>query len=635
MQPLRLLQCLARALVRHGGNALGVGAVGDALVGVGEEVWNEWKHDRDEQALRDEIAAIVQMAADQFRQEVAKVVREMAGEQPPEVRQRVSRWLEAVPDQLRLSLRRPADPTGHSALPALPISQPRDLASLLSGSASPLPPPARVTLTLTGQDTAGKLFVFEERTSCIIGREKQCVPRFPSDKEYNTISRYHCLLDINPPDICVRDLGSLGGTYVNNELLDRRPTGMERDEALKRRFQERNLKDGDEIKLCKHGAAIIQVSVTVPTLCADCRAWIRNDRKAGCERAPGVYRCEACHAPTAVNRRPRPLRACARCGQDVAGAAGSNRAGEFLCTTCRQDAAGIVRDLQGQAWNGQGDVGAIQGYTILKELGRGGMGSVWLGRKDSTGQLAAIKIMLPQVAADERAVKRFLGEMATTRMLKHPNVVRLGDAGFAHGTFFMVLDYCDGGSVSDLMKKRGGTLPLDEAVEITLQALEGLQYAHNVFGPGRGLVHRDLKPANLFLSGTGSSRVTRVGDYGLAKAFDDAGLSGGTRTGEAAGTPHYIPRQQVIDFKCAEPEVDVWAMAASLYDMLTGKVPRDFPEERDPWLVVMQEPVVAIRQRKATLPRKLADVIDRGLVEEPEIGFKTAAEFKEALEDAL
>src|SRR5262249_43807704 len=153
----------------------------------------------------------------------------------------------------------------------------------------------------------------------------------------------------------------------------------------------------------------------------------------------------------------------------------------------------------------------------------------------------------------------------------------------------LVLDYCEGGSVAGLMKQRGGPLTVDEAGAIALQALEGLHYSHNVFGPGRGLVHRDISPGNLLLTGTGSARVTRVGDYGLAKAFDDAGLSGNTRTDETGGKPHFLPRQQVIDFKYAQPEVDVWALAASLYFMLTGAVPRVFPPRDDPWLVVLEE----------------------------------------------
>jgi serine/threonine-protein kinase len=644
MRPLQLLKCLAKALLRQAGNAVGFGVAGDVVADVGAEAWKEWQEERDEAGRHAEVEAIVQMAAQEFRRQVEEVVHEVAAGQPAEVRQNVSRLLEELPDRLRLSLYRSAE-AGDQGAPALPLRQAQDLVSLLTASDHPtrtpapksppreLPPPARVTLTLAGGGPGWQL-VFEERTTCIIGRQDDCHPRFPNDDKHRTISRHHCLLDVNPPDICVRDLGSRGGTYVNGLLVDKRPEGMDRDEALKLRFKERNLTNGDELRLCKGGAAVFRVSVTVPTLCASCGTWIPEEARAACERAPGLYQCEACAAKPTIEGSQRPLRACAGCGRDVSGDVGTNRHGEFLCAACRQDPERLVRDLQGQARH-KGEVLAIEGYTILTELGRGGMGSVWLARHDSTGRQVAIKVMLPQVAADERAVKRFLHETANTRALNHPNVVRLIDSGYARGMFFMVLDYCEGGSVSGLMQQRGGMLPVDEAAEIALQALEGLHYAHNVFGPGSGLVHRDLKPANLFLSGTGSARVARIGDYGLSKAFDDAGLSGATRTGDIAGTPHFMPRLQVIDFKYARPEVDVWAMAASLYNMLTGAVPRDFPATRDPWLVVLDDPPVPIRRRLASLPEKLAEVIDHALTEEPEIPFKTAAEFKEALENAL
>jgi serine/threonine protein kinase len=196
------------------------------------------------------------------------------------------------------------------------------------------------------------------------------------------------------------------------------------------------------------------------------------------------------------------------------------------------------------------------------------------------------------------------------------------------------------------MKQRGGTLSIDEAGSIILQALAGLEYAHNVeldkvklrdgsYGRGRGLVHRDIKPSNLFISGTDASRQIKVGDYGLAKAFDNAGLSGQTRTGTIKGTPVFMPRQQVVNFKYAKPEVDVWAMAASLYCMLTGFVPRDFRRGKDPWLTVLQTNAVPIRQRMASVPQKLADVIDQALIDQPTIQIKTAAELKKALKAVL
>src|SRR5262249_62098035 len=96
------------------------------------------------------------------------------------------------------------------------------------------------------------------------------------------------------------------------------------------------------------------------------------------------------------------------------------------------------------------------------------------------------------------------------------------------------------------------------------------------FGPGKGLVHRDIKPANLFLTGWGSGRLVKVGDFGLAKAFAESGLSGGTRTGDVGGTYEFMCRQQVAYYKDAGPEVDVWSLAASLYYLLTGQTPRDF-----------------------------------------------------------
>ena len=129
--------------------------------------------------------------------------------------------------------------------------------------------------------------------------------------------------------------------------------------------------------------------------------------------------------------------------------------------------------------------------------------------------------------------------------------------------------------------------------------------------------------------------MVKLGDYGLAKAFDETGLSGGTRTGDVAGTPAFMCRSQVIDYKRAGTVVDVWALAASLYNILTGKIPRDFPKGMDPWLAVLECDPVPILQRNPSIPPCLAEVIDRALVEEPEIPFKSAAEFKRALENVM
>jgi serine/threonine protein kinase len=250
------------------------------------------------------------------------------------------------------------------------------------------------------------------------------------------------------------------------------------------------------------------------------------------------------------------------------------------------------------------------------------------------------------MAVNDWARESFLREVANTRNLDHPNVVRLYDSGSHKGVFFYTMEYCDGGSLEDLRLKRGGRLKAAEALPLILGALDGLEYIHQApigqvkladggIGEGRGLVHRDLKPANIFLHGSGEKAVAKIADVGVGKAFDMAGLSGQTRTGTVAGSPVVSPRQQVINFKYATPDVDVWAMAASLYILLAGTYPRDFDNNRDPWLVVLETNPAPIRQRNPNIPSGLADVIDRALIDNPQILFKTAAVLKQALLAAI
>jgi serine/threonine protein kinase len=172
--------------------------------------------------------------------------------------------------------------------------------------------------------------------------------------------------------------------------------------------------------------------------------------------------------------------------------------------------------------------------------------------------------------------------------------------------------------------------------------LNGLAYAHQARIPsveladgtvaeGIGLVHRDLKPDNLFLDNSGGTATVKIGDYGLAKAFQMAGLSGYTKTGKARGTPQFMPRQQVIDFKYSGPEIDVWAVAACLYNILTGRFPRDFTAG-NPWHTVLHTAPVPIRRRDSSIAPGLALVIDRALDDRgDELTFSSAMELLEAL----
>jgi serine/threonine protein kinase len=271
-----------------------------------------------------------------------------------------------------------------------------------------------------------------------------------------------------------------------------------------------------------------------------------------------------------------------------------------------------------------------------------------------TGQLVALKLMLPKVAANSVSRERFKREVQLTRMLKHPNVAALYEDGFADGAFFFTTEYCEGGSLDHLLRQRGGTLPPDEAVRYAIEVLDGLEYAHS-----RGVVHRDLSPSNILLSnapggvagrslgsvvggvssvgGVGgiSEYTAKVGDFGLAKAFDQAGLGGLTRTGAMAGKPWYLARQQVVNFKQVPYAVDVWALAACLYKCLTGAFVRDFPRDVDQWHVILYSDAVPIRRRDPKVPSALAEVIDTALREHPQIGFPNASSLRDALLRAL
>jgi pSer/pThr/pTyr-binding forkhead associated (FHA) protein len=446
--------------------------------------------------------------------------------------------------------------------------------------------PSKITLTITRGKLSRQQYTFESRSTCIVGRNVDCNLQI-ADKVDMTISRYHCLLDINPPDIRVRDLGSLNGTFVNGKNIGQRQKQQPAKEAVKLNFPEYNLQDGDEIKL---GDILLKIEVQIEE---------------------------------ELNKIPDlPIQE-------------ENDKIKILT---------ITKKLLNLAQSGNISLQSISGYNLIKSLGKGDFGEVFLAKHIQTKESIAIKIMLPAVATQNQGIEMFLKETENIKILQHPNIVQLSDCGFVENTFFFTMEYFSEGNVWDLMQRSGWRLSVDTAVDVTLQVLDGFIYAHEVEIPyiksvdgiitkGKGLVHQNLKPNNIFISKINDKIVVKIGDYGLSKAFDLAGLSGQTLTGTKMGTPAFMPRQQVLNFKAELPEIDIWATAACLYNMLTGYFPRDFTG--DPWLSVLQNNPVPILQRHPGIPQKLAKVIDLALQEKPQIYFQTAAEFKQALLDCM
>lgn len=339
-------------------------------------------------------------------------------------------------------------------------------------------------------------------------------------------------------------------------------------------------------------------------------------------------------------------RTCAGCGKKFKPTGPDNN----LCPDCMEDQAKRLLDgilaalIEAKAPQKEepGKPSILEGYDKVSLLGKGGMGEVWKVKERRTGKCYALKTMLPAVAADEHSKKLFLREASICECLKHKNVVKAYKTGSINGVFYILMDLCEGGSVDGLMEKKGGKLPLPLATYIILQVLSGLDYVHNMDldvevkaglfrgtkeVQAKGAVHRDFKPGNIFLSDRSDHPTAMVADFGMAKAFATAGISNVSRSGTVMGTPVFMPKQQVMNCKYAKPEVDVWAAAASYYNMLTGQFPRNFRQGKNVMQVIVTEKAVPIRDRDPSIPPRLAAVIDKALQEDPCIGYQSAADF--------
>lgn len=442
----------------------------------------------------------------------------------------------------------------------------------------------------------GKVFEFEEHNTLLLGRDADCRLQFPSDPG---LSRHHFILEVNPPSVRLRDFGSLNGTYVNGKRVGGRKPFETPEQGALQRFPEVDLRDGDEILA---GKTMLRVIVEQGTL--------------DFPDAPAISKC-------------------AQCGQEEPG--GTVMAGNaaFLCAICRDRsradplaAVGLV--LRGHVASRAPQNPDFPDYAIEGKLGTGSFGAVYLARHRENGEQVAMKVMLAQAAVAPKAQEFILREMDVQARLAHPNIVRLRGHGSSGSAFYFIMDYCPGGTVSGLMKARGGRIPFDEGTRIAQDALQGLAHAHR-----EGFVHRDLKPSNILLSAGGGTGRALISDFGLAKNFQKAGLSGLTITGAAGGTPDFMPREQVVNFRDAEPPADVFSMAATYYAMLTGVPPRDRAPGVDPIRVVLQEPVVPLSKRDPSVPGKVAAVVDKALESRAKSRYPTAVEFASALAEAL
>src|SRR5947208_4636816 len=260
--------------------------------------------------------------------------------------------------------------------------------------------------------------------------------------------------------------------------------------------------------------------------------------------------------------------------------------------------------------NGDPRVGTeVAGYRIESLIGRGGMGVVYLAEHLRLKRKAALKVLAPELAGDERFRSRFLVEAELAASLDHPNIVTVFDAGEADGLLYIAMRLVEGTDLKTLIE-REGPLALDRTASIIAQVASALDAAHT-----KGLIHRDVKPANVLIGGTDHAYLT---DFGLTKRPDQT--TGLTKTGQFMGSVDYAAPEQ-FEGKPLDARTDVYSLACVTYECLTGEVPFRRHQEAAVTYAHLRDAPPNPTARPADLPHAVDAVLVRGMGKKPDDRF--------------
>ena len=259
-------------------------------------------------------------------------------------------------------------------------------------------------------------------------------------------------------------------------------------------------------------------------------------------------------------------------------------------------------------------------YAIESEIGRGGMAVVFLAEDLKHRRQVAVKVLSPDLTS-EVATERFLREIEIAAGLTHPHILPIHDSGDADGLLFCVMPYVHGESLRERLS-REKQLPLDDALQITREVAEALDCAHE-----QGIVHRDIKPGNILLE----HGHAMVADFGIARAVEQAGSDGITKTGLAMGTPAYMSPEQAVGSSDVDGRADIYALGCVLYEMLSGETPYTGPTPQAVLAKKRTEPTPRISVVRETVPPEVEAALTKALAKTPADRFATANQFAEAL----
>ena len=261
-------------------------------------------------------------------------------------------------------------------------------------------------------------------------------------------------------------------------------------------------------------------------------------------------------------------------------------------------------------------------YKVLRKLGEGGMGAVYLALDSRSGRQVALKVLPHARAADAATLKRFQREAVATGRLKHPNIVRAFAYGEDKGIAYFVMEYCEGETLDQRLRRAGPLTPRDAAL-VVLQAARGLQYAH-----ARGLIHRDIKPSNIILARSGETKIL---DLGLSKRLDASDASFRTQDGVALGTPHYIAPEQARGEREVDGRADVYSLGATFYHLVTGEPPFRGASPLEVMGMHVHSQVPDPQDVREEIPDGVAHVIRRMMAKSPDDRYRDCGALLEDL----
>lgn len=261
-------------------------------------------------------------------------------------------------------------------------------------------------------------------------------------------------------------------------------------------------------------------------------------------------------------------------------------------------------------------------YEIIRSIGEGGMANVYLGYDTILDRNVAIKVLRGDLSSDEKFVRRFQREALSASSLAHQNIVEMYDVGEDDGIYYIVMEYVEGKTLKQLLKKRG-SLTLSEAIDIMLQLTDGMAHAHDSY-----IIHRDLKPQNIMIRDDGQIKIT---DFGIAMALNATQL---TQTNSVMGSVHYLPPEQASG-KGSTIKSDIYSMGIIFYELLSGSLPFKGDNAVEIALKHMRDPLPSLKEDNSAIPQSIENIILRATAKNPKNRYEDARSMHEDLLTAL